>query len=294
MAQARVDRSEEKTFRSFLAPDLLIIDDLGLHRLTGQQSTDLYELIIGRHRRSSLVIDSNRAVDEWLGLFDDPILGNSALDRLANASYQIVIEGDSYRERLSPHKTLLEGKEVLDYLRIGWYLIRIPDTGSRGGSMTLAIDPQQGSEGDTSGEHTFRLSNGADSELRAFALLNAADDLEQVAGVGNAGRSENPHQALGRLARQRSQLLESHGRVDVVTQHDLARVDVAGKKTLDAFLQQALSKRRIALGARLHSLLEIPGERHGSHLLLLATPVLLPEMPGVLNVCLLTLLGPTA
>jgi hypothetical protein len=42
-------------------------------------------------------------VDEWLGLFDDAILGNSALDRLANASYQIAIEGTSYRERLSPH-----------------------------------------------------------------------------------------------------------------------------------------------------------------------------------------------
>ena len=41
---------------------------------------------------------SIRAVDEWLSLFDDPILGNSALDRLANASYQIVIEGASYRE----------------------------------------------------------------------------------------------------------------------------------------------------------------------------------------------------
>ena len=39
-----------------------------------------------------------------MGLFDDPILGNSALDRLANASYQIVIEGTSYRERLSPHR----------------------------------------------------------------------------------------------------------------------------------------------------------------------------------------------
>ena len=33
---------------------------------------------------------SIRAVDEWLSLFDDPILGNSALDRLANASYPIV------------------------------------------------------------------------------------------------------------------------------------------------------------------------------------------------------------
>ena len=93
MAQARVDHSTDKTFRSFLAPDLLILDDLGLHRMTQQQSIDLYELVIARHRTASFVITSNRAVDEWLGLFDDPILGNSALDRLANASYQIVIEG---------------------------------------------------------------------------------------------------------------------------------------------------------------------------------------------------------
>ena len=112
LAQARVDHSTEKAFRSFLAPDLLILDDLGLHRLSAQQSIDLYELIIGRHRSSSFVITSNRAVEEWLGLFDDPILGNSALDRLANASYQIVIEGESYRQRLSPHRALLEGRAV--------------------------------------------------------------------------------------------------------------------------------------------------------------------------------------
>ena len=41
---------------------------------------------------------------------DDPILGNSALDRLAHASYQVVIEGTSYRERLSPHRALLGAK----------------------------------------------------------------------------------------------------------------------------------------------------------------------------------------
>ena len=104
LAQSRIDHTLEKTFRSFMAPDLLILDDFGLQRLSAQQSTDLYELIIARHRQSSFVITSNRAVDEWLGLFDDPILGNSALDRLANASYQIVIEGTSYRQRLSPHR----------------------------------------------------------------------------------------------------------------------------------------------------------------------------------------------
>ena len=68
----------------------------------GRQSADLDELILNRHRVSSFIITSNRAVEEWLSIFDDSILGNSALDRLANASYQIVIEGSSYRERLSP------------------------------------------------------------------------------------------------------------------------------------------------------------------------------------------------
>ena len=83
----------DHTFGSFFPPELLIPDDLGLHHLTSQQSADLHQLIIRRHRVSSCVITSNRAVEEWLRFFDDPILGNSALDRLANASYQIVIEG---------------------------------------------------------------------------------------------------------------------------------------------------------------------------------------------------------
>lgn len=98
----------------FAAADLLVLDDLGLHRLDQQQSIDRYELVIARHRTASFVITSNRDVEEWLSLFDDPILGNSALDRLANASYQIVIDGESHRQRLSPHRALLEQKEVVD------------------------------------------------------------------------------------------------------------------------------------------------------------------------------------
>ena len=47
-------------------------------------------------------------------MFDDAILCNSALDLLANASYQIVIEGTSYGERLSPHRKLLGSEEMLD------------------------------------------------------------------------------------------------------------------------------------------------------------------------------------
>lgn len=106
--QARADYSYDAQFRRYLAPDLLILDDLGIHRLNQQQSEDLYALIIERHRRSSFVVTSNREVSEWVALFADPILANSALDRLASGAHQLVIEGPSYRTKLRPKR--VEGR----------------------------------------------------------------------------------------------------------------------------------------------------------------------------------------
>jgi DNA replication protein DnaC len=102
LGQARADHSFEEVFRRYLAPDLLVVDDFALHRLTQQQSEDLYALIIERHRRASFIVTSNRDVSEWVGLFADPILANSALDRLANGAHQLVIDGPSYRAKLAP------------------------------------------------------------------------------------------------------------------------------------------------------------------------------------------------
>jgi len=100
--QSRADNSTERVVRSLLAPDLLVIDDFGLRRLNAQQSSDFYEIIIERHRRASTLVTSNRTIDEWVPLFDDPILAQSALDRLAHNAYQVVMEGDSYRSRQRP------------------------------------------------------------------------------------------------------------------------------------------------------------------------------------------------
>lgn len=100
--QSRADNSTEKVLRSYLALDLLIIDDFGLRKLTSTGSSDLYEVLVGRHKRASTVVTSNRTVDEWIPLFDDPILAQSALDRLAHNAHQVVMEGDSYRKRQGP------------------------------------------------------------------------------------------------------------------------------------------------------------------------------------------------
>lgn len=100
--QARADHSTSKTLRRYLTPHLLVIDDFGLRRLDARQSSDIYEVIIERHKRASTIFTSNRTVEEWIPLFDDPMLAQSALDRLAHNAHQVVIEGESYRKRQAP------------------------------------------------------------------------------------------------------------------------------------------------------------------------------------------------
>lgn len=100
--QSRADHSTDKVFRRLLAPDLLIVDDFALRRLDAQQSSDFYEVILERHRRASTILTSNRSIDEWIPLFEDPVLAQSAIDRLAHNAYQLVMEGESYRKRQRP------------------------------------------------------------------------------------------------------------------------------------------------------------------------------------------------
>jgi DNA replication protein DnaC len=63
------------------------------------QTEDLYALILERHRRATFILTSSREVSEWVALFANSILANSALDRLASGTRQLVIEGPRYRTR---------------------------------------------------------------------------------------------------------------------------------------------------------------------------------------------------
>jgi DNA replication protein DnaC len=100
---ARADHSWEKRIKKFLRPDLLIIDDFGLTALTATQAEDFYEIVTERHLNSSMIINSNRPPQDWIPLFPDPVMANSALDRLVHHAHHIIIEGgESYRKKLRP------------------------------------------------------------------------------------------------------------------------------------------------------------------------------------------------
>lgn len=96
---ARADNTLDRELMKLVSADLLVIDDFGLERLTAEQAHDFYELMSERYEQSSTIITSNRHVDEWTALFDDAIIANSTLDRLAHNAHQLVIEGESYRRK---------------------------------------------------------------------------------------------------------------------------------------------------------------------------------------------------
>jgi len=109
LKHARLDGTHEAELRKLLAVDLLILDDFGLDSMDATESRDAYEIFTERHRAGSMIVSSNRGPDEWLATFADPVRAQSAIDRFTNNSYDLVIEGESYRPRLKPKPTATDG-----------------------------------------------------------------------------------------------------------------------------------------------------------------------------------------
>jgi DNA replication protein DnaC len=101
---ARLDNSTEAEHRRLTAVNVLILDDFALTALDETATTDFYELTVARHRKNATIVTSNRTPDEWLALMHDQLLAQSAVDRLTSASHELIVEGQSYRQRQRPAK----------------------------------------------------------------------------------------------------------------------------------------------------------------------------------------------
>jgi DNA replication protein DnaC len=94
---SRADQTYDKKLARFTSPDLLILDDLGLRPLTGDEPIDLYEIIRSRYERGAMILTSNRDTAEWYPLFGDSLLASAAMDRLMHHAIVLDIDGESYR-----------------------------------------------------------------------------------------------------------------------------------------------------------------------------------------------------
>lgn len=99
---SRLDNSHDAEMRKLLRVDLLILDDFALQDFDALDTSDVYDLIVERHRVASTVVTSNREPIEWLSQMADALLAQSAIDRLQSAAYELVLDGESYRKRQKP------------------------------------------------------------------------------------------------------------------------------------------------------------------------------------------------
>lgn len=108
---ARLDHTHDAEMRRLAHVDLLLMDDFALQPYDGVETSDIYELVVERHRRASTVITSNREPAEWIAQMADTLLAQSAIDRLQSAAYELVVEGESYRRRQKPQLAPNSGSE---------------------------------------------------------------------------------------------------------------------------------------------------------------------------------------
>jgi DNA replication protein DnaC len=98
LAAAQVASRLKVELKKYLAPSLLILDELGYLPIDKHGADLLFQVISQRYERGSTVITSNRAYKKWPEIFNnDSTLTSALLDRLLHHAETMVIEGPSYR-----------------------------------------------------------------------------------------------------------------------------------------------------------------------------------------------------
>ncbi|HVH62388.1 MAG TPA: IS21-like element helper ATPase IstB [Candidatus Dormibacteraeota bacterium] len=77
--------------------ELLVIDDLFLRKLPVNAGDELADVLMSRYEKSSVVITSNRGVDDWGKLLGDVVVVAPLLDRIMHRGNLLKFEGKSWR-----------------------------------------------------------------------------------------------------------------------------------------------------------------------------------------------------
>jgi len=90
---------QAKILRSYIEPALLVLDDLFLARRISEAGAELLQTIVHQRykQRRSLIVTSNRVVQDWGKYLGDATMGTTILDRLMHRAAMLEFEGKSYR-----------------------------------------------------------------------------------------------------------------------------------------------------------------------------------------------------
>ena len=92
-----IAKHQNQIIETFLKPDLLIIDELGMKNLNQDATEIILEIIHRRYQKSSTIIATNRPIEDWGKIFGDNATASAILDRFLENVHLLKITGKSYR-----------------------------------------------------------------------------------------------------------------------------------------------------------------------------------------------------
>jgi len=92
-----ISRRSKGKINRILSSSLVIIDELGYLPITREEANLFFQLISALHEQASLIITSNKGLEDWVELMGDPALTTAVLDRITYKCELINMTGKSYR-----------------------------------------------------------------------------------------------------------------------------------------------------------------------------------------------------
>lgn len=111
---SRADGTYARTFRRFVKPQLLVIDEWAYEVVDQQATKDLFRLVSARHHQGAIVLAANVGFKQWVNLFPGEAAAVATVDRLVDDATILRFTGRSCRKPREIVGAPLEGEEEED------------------------------------------------------------------------------------------------------------------------------------------------------------------------------------
>jgi DNA replication protein DnaC len=97
MAEAQASGTRKELVTRLCKVDLLVLEDLGMRRLPPTAAEDLLEVFVRRYEKGSIILTTNRPLEDWGQVLGDAATAGAILDRFLHHAEIVQLKGRSYR-----------------------------------------------------------------------------------------------------------------------------------------------------------------------------------------------------
>ena len=92
-----ISRKSKGKINRILSSSLVLIDEIGYLPITREEANLFFQLISSLHEQASIIITSNKGLEDWSELLGDPALTTAVLDRITHRCELFNMTGKSFR-----------------------------------------------------------------------------------------------------------------------------------------------------------------------------------------------------